>query len=70
MIKEKNTGKWPIMSTDALKQNKLDPQARFTQRMGKVLGKSNSSVSEAGFANVPQHCSWNTEILHKLLLVN
>lgn len=53
MAKEMNRGTGPIMSTDALKWNKLDTQVGLTHGMGKALGKSNSSVSEAGFANVP-----------------
>lgn len=45
MAKEMNRGTGPIMSTDALKRNKVDTQAGLTHGMGKALGKSNSSVS-------------------------
>lgn len=53
MAKEMNRGTWPIMSTDAPKWNKLDTQAVLTHGMCKVLGKSNSSVSEGRLCKCP-----------------
>lgn len=63
MAKEMNRGTGPIMNTDALKWNELDTQAVLTHGMCKALRKSNSSVSEGTLCTVPQHGSWNTEIL-------
>lgn len=63
MAKEMNRGTGPVMSTDAVKGDELDPQAVLTRGMCQALEKAALQLVMAGFANVPQYRSWNTEIL-------